>query len=117
MGIFRRKIEKTYDVGAGLPILIERETTKKVSVGDCESEVVLVEKVDPLSIADSMPTRDEYDLDEQLKAGVHPKQINVRGMLPSGDFENDAIVAFSNLQQQIYELSSKEEVSNESKID
>lgn len=104
MGIFRKKIAKVYDVGPGDPVLAEQEVSKNVDVNGVSTTMVVVEKSDLSHIP--MPTKDEYDLEEQLKAGFSPKEINVRGILPNADGVVSALDAFNSLQDQIDKLSS-----------
>lgn len=111
MGLFRRLIRKVVDVGAAAPILSERESTIEVDVSGVSVQKVIFESVDVSKLPESlsMPCANEWDLDEQLKAGMKPEQLTVKGMLPSDaeDMEFKTIQAFNNLQEQIESLNSK----------
>lgn len=104
MGLFRKKIEKVFHCSAGEPILAEREVTKEIDVDGRTFTKVLVERSDLANVV--MPTKEEYDLEEQLKAGAAPQKINVRGVLSNPNGEFDAITAFNSLQAQIDGLSN-----------
>lgn len=59
-----------------------------------------------------MPTKEEFDLEQQLKSGYVPQQINVRGILPNENGQFDAISAFNSLQSQIDSISKADNSVN-----
>ena len=59
-------------------------TFDDIEQSDNVVKIVSLKKVDLSSVI--MPTAAEYDLEEQLKAGVIPEQINVHGMLGDGSY-------------------------------
>lgn len=102
-GIFRKKVQKEQNFGAGAPVLCEREVPHEIEVDGVLTKVIDIEVSDMKDIP--MPTREEYDLETMLKAGVMPQAINVRGILPNEKGQYDAIAAFNSLQDQIDALN------------
>lgn len=107
-GIFRRVLRKTYPIGVSEPILCEREVTKTISENGISRTIIVVEKSDLSSVI--MPEKSEFDLEEQLKAGYKPEEINVRGLIANEFGEFSAIEAFNSLQSQIDALNVKNDV-------
>ena len=84
--MFRRLIRKKFnDVSA--PICVEREEVTKVASKRDGSSVSMVQVIKtPIEkFVVAMPTSKEYDLEEMLKAGVNPQQVNVRGIIQGTD--------------------------------
>lgn len=107
MGIFRRFKRTLQDVSA--PVCVQREEVKKIASKRGNGVVSMVELVNqPIEkyLVD-MPSASEYDLEEMLKAGVNPQQVDVHGILKSADYTYDLEGNFSKLVDAVSEKESK----------
>lgn len=114
MGIFRRsKIDRVYpesDESSNLTTTLVKDNVMK------SGKPVTFMHVRTVDVRDSsiaMPTKDEFSLEEQLKAGVRPEAINVSGMLGSDD-SFDVNSALNQLYSNETPLGKSEEVNSES---
>lgn len=111
MGIFRRFSRKLQDVSA--PVCVQREEVKKIASKRGDGVVSLVELVNqPIDkyVVD-MPSAKEYDLEEMLKSGYNPQQVEVHGILGSTDnydFEGN----LSKLVNEVDNNENKSVISN-----
>ena len=106
-GIFRKKIAKALNFES-VPFSSEvLKTVERKKQGVVTSEVV-VEKSDLSEYSEAMPTLEEFDVEQQIKAGVKLEQINVHGILPSPDGSFDVAAAFNRLQEQLDSLKPSE---------
>lgn len=113
-GIFRKKIAKAFNFES-VPFSSEvLKTVERKSKGVVTSEVV-VEKSDLSEYSEAMPTLAEFDVEQQIKAGVKLEQINVHGILPSADGSFDVAAAFNRLQEQVDSLKPTEKEVQELK--
>lgn len=108
----KKPLERTMLYGSEM-LGLSKETTFEDVVSDDDSIVIkkaVVKSTDLKNVV--MPTSAEFDLAEQLKAGVKPEQINVHGMLDNGSFDVNS--AFASLQK---EVSEKDDSNKEGVID
>lgn len=107
MGIFRRFKRRLQDVSA--PVCVQREEVKKIASKRGNGVVSLVELVNqPIDkyVVD-MPSAKEYDLEEMLKSGYNPQQVDVHGILASPDcFDVDG-----NLSKLVEAVDAKEKLN------
>lgn len=104
MGIFRRFCRKFQDVSC--PVFVQREEVKKIASKRGNGVVSLVELVNqPIDkyVVD-MPSAKEYDLEEMLKSGYNPQQVDVHGVL--GSIDNYDIEG--NLSKLVKEVDDRE---------
>lgn len=95
MGIFRKKPFHYVGSDANDRLNLVDELQQETIKSGGSSITVLVKRSVPCR-QKVMPTVKQYDLEEMLKAGYKPEQINVHGMLDASDGFN-ASEAFSNL--------------------
>lgn len=82
MNVFKKsKWKPSYNDGDDSANFTKRLVTEDVKRGNSVTSVVVLMDVDSSKDIADMPTIEEYDLEEQLNAGVKPQQINVRGVL------------------------------------
>lgn len=108
----KKPIERTMLHGSSL-LGLSKETTFEDVVSEDDSIVIkkaVVKSTDLKNVV--MPTSAEYDLAEQLKAGVTPEHINVHGMLGGDSFDVNS--AFASLQNEVVE---KEQNNKDGVID
>lgn len=97
MGIFRKKPYRFVSPDANDRLNLVDELHQE-SLKNGQSEItVLVKRSVPCCLK-VMPTVKQYDLEEMLKAGYKPEQINVNGMLDASDGFN-ASDAFSQISK------------------
>ena len=99
MSIFRKGVSKVFSV-IEEPLISERIVNE--SVLDESGNLINLVKVVKTDLSEiNLPSKDEYDLEEQLKAGVSPQYINVHGVLQDENGSFDYVSAFNSLQNQI----------------
>lgn len=82
MNVFKKaRWKPSYNDGDELANCSKQLVNEEIKNGNSISSVVVLREVDTSRNIALMPSADEYDLHEQLKAGVKPQQLNVRGVL------------------------------------
>lgn len=93
-GIFRKKEKKPSFKDGYCRANVNRQiVSEDVEKNDCVTKVISIKDVDTSKLP-PLPSSEEFDLEQQLKNGVKPQLINVRGIL-GDDF--DPSVAMSKL--------------------
>lgn len=83
------------------------EKLVEVSLGGSTFTQIQYVRDDIRKVAESMPERDEYDLEEQLKAGVTPTVIKFRGSLGNVPYD------YTDDVNKLYSFVSEQNVKND----
>lgn len=82
MNVFKKtRWKPSYNDGDDNANCTKQLVNEEIKKGKSVSSVVVLREVDTSANIALMPNGDEYDLEEQLKAGVKPQQLDVRGVL------------------------------------
>lgn len=90
MGIFRRVLPQRKSLNdVSCPVFVEREEVVKLASKskhiDSSVSVVQLVKTPIENYVCVLPSAEEYDLEEMIKAGVSPQMVDVHGILPSNE--------------------------------